>query len=160
MKQWGFQAKDEWDTERLAQALARRLPDRAIVALIGTLGAGKTRFVQALAQAEGVPEHLAVSPTFVLIHQYPGRRPMYHIDAYRISSQEEFWDLGPEEYFEADGITVIEWADRVLECLPPDRLEIEIEITGPHSRRFSLRAYGQRYEGLLDDLAKSTGSSS
>ncbi len=153
MNQWIWEAKNEHDTERLAEALARLLPNGAVVALIGTLGAGKTRLVQALARAEGVPADLATSPTFVLIHEYPGRRPIYHMDAYRIQSEQEFMDLGPEEYWEGSGISLIEWADRVAGCLPPDRLEIHIEITGPLTRRFTCRAFGPEYEKLLAELA-------
>jgi len=152
MKEWIFHARSEQDTERLAEALARLLPNGAVVALMGTLGAGKTRLVQALARAEGVPADLPTSPTFVLIHEYPGRRPVYHMDAYRIRSEQEFMDLGPEEYWESPGISLIEWADRVRGCLPADRLDMEIEITGPQSRRFRCRAFGLVYEQLLDEL--------
>jgi len=154
MKEWILQARSEQDTDRLAGALARLLPNGAVVALVGTLGAGKTRFVQALARAEEVPPDVASSPTFVLIHEYPGRRPIYHMDAYRIRSEQEFMDLGPEEYWESPGISLIEWADRVAGCLPPDRLEIQIEITGPESRQFRLRAFGPVYENLLAGLVK------
>jgi len=154
MKEWIFQARSEADTERLAEALARLLPNGAVVALVGTLGAGKTRLVQALARAEGVPADLPTSPTFVLIHEYPGRRPIYHMDAYRIRSEREFMDLGPEEYWEGPGISLIEWADRVQGCLPADRLEIEIEITGPRSRRFRCQAFGPVYERVLVEVGR------
>jgi len=152
MKEWIFQAQSEQDTDRLAGALARLLPNGAVVALMGTLGAGKTRLVQAIARAEGVPADLPTSPTFVLIHEYPGRRPLYHMDAYRIQSEQEFMDLGPEEYWEGPGLCLIEWADRVGGCLPAERLEIEIEITGSESRRFWCRAFGPVSEQLLAEL--------
>ena len=153
MYQWVWDAASEADTERLAEAMARLLPNGAVVSLVGTLGAGKTRLAQALARAEGVPTDLPTSPTFVLIHEYPGRRPIYHMDAYRIRSEQEFMDLGPEEYWEGPGVSLIEWADRVSGCLPANRLEIEIEITGPQSRRFRCRACGPVYEQLLAELA-------
>ncbi|MCS7303787.1 MAG: tRNA (adenosine(37)-N6)-threonylcarbamoyltransferase complex ATPase subunit type 1 TsaE [Thermoguttaceae bacterium] len=152
MKQWTWEAKTQEDTKRLGAVLAQLLPNGAVVALMGPLGAGKTRLVQALAQAEGVPADLATSPTFVLIHEYGGRRPIYHMDAYRIRSEQEFMDLGPEEYWEGSGICLIEWADRVAGCLPPERLEIHIEITGPTSRRFTCRAFGPAYENLVAEL--------
>lgn len=154
MNEWTWEAKTEQHTERLAQGLSQLLPEGAVVALVGTLGAGKTRLVQALARAEGVPANLPTSPTFVLIQEYPGRRPIYHMDAYRIRSEQEFMDLGPEEYWEGQGICLIEWADRVAGCLPPDRLEVHIDITGPQSRRFRFRAFGPVYESLLDKLAR------
>ena len=86
-----------------------------------------------------------LSPTFVLIQEYHGRRTIYHIDAYRLRDEDEFDSLGPEEYFESDGLVLVEWADRVEGCLPRERIEIRIEVTGPESRRFEIAAVGQRY---------------
>ena len=77
-----------------------------------------------------------LSPTFVLIQEHHGRRTIYHIDAYRLRDQAEFQALGAEEYFEGDGLVLVEWADRVQGCLPADRIEVRIEVTGPESRRF------------------------
>jgi tRNA threonylcarbamoyladenosine biosynthesis protein TsaE len=138
-----FEANAESDTARLGAALAEVLPPGTTVALCGTLGAGKTRLVQAMARAAGVPEGTAVSPTFVLAQEYRGRRTLYHIDAYRMRDEDEFWGLGPDEYFESDGLTLIEWADRVTGCLPATRLEIHIEVTGLDSRRFEIAAFGE-----------------
>lgn len=133
-----FDATDVADTERLGAVLAEALPDRSVVALIGTLGAGKTRLVQAVAAAAGVAAGEVVSPTFVLIQEYHGRRPIYHFDAYRLRDDDEFLNLGPEEYFERPGLSFVEWADRVERCLPDDRVEIRIEVTGETSRRFEV----------------------
>ena len=152
MDEYQFLAKDESDTRRLGAALAQILPAGTTVALIGTLGAGKTRLVQALAAACGVPETV-VSPTFVLCQEYHGRRTLYHLDAYRLKDNDEFLQLGPEEYFESDGITLIEWADRVIDCLPPQRLEIHIEVVGDTERQFRLIAVGQEPAMILNDLA-------
>ena len=118
------------------------LPDGTTVALCGTLGAGKTRLVQAIAEAAGVDRRDVLSPTFVLIQEYHGRRTIYHIDAYRLRDEDEFLALGPEEYFDGDGLVLVEWADRVERCLPKDRIEIHIEVTGPQSRRFEIIALG------------------
>jgi tRNA threonylcarbamoyladenosine biosynthesis protein TsaE len=90
-----------------------------------------------------------VSPTFMLIQEYPGRRPIYHIDAYRIRDEDEFDALGPEEYFEGRGLTLLEWADRVPGSLPPQRVEVHIEVTGPQSRRFTVQAAGDRYANVI-----------
>jgi tRNA threonylcarbamoyladenosine biosynthesis protein TsaE len=158
MHEFVFQADDESDTQRLGAALARTLPSGTTVALIGTLGAGKTRLVQALATACGVPPETVVSPTFVLCHEYHGQRSLYHLDAYRLKDDDEFLQLGPEEYFESDGITLIEWADRVLNCLPPQRLEIHIDVVGHTARRFRLVAVGEEETSRrLDDLAAALG---
>ncbi len=145
-------APDEASTVALGRALAEVLPRGAVVALCGPLGAGKTRLVQAIATAAGVDSELVVSPTFVLIHEYSGRVPIYHCDAYRLRDADEFLRLGADEYFDAGGWTLIEWADRVPNALPADRLEICIEPTGPTSRRFELTALGPRYEPILAAL--------
>ena len=144
---WTFEADDESATERLGIALAKSLPRPAVIALNGTLGAGKTRLVQAIALGLGMDSSQVTSPTFVLLHEYPGETPIFHFDAYRLRSEDEFWQLGAEEYLSGDasGIVVIEWADRVAGCLPDERFEISIEVTGPTRRRFTITALGDRY---------------
>jgi len=157
MNEYRFLANNESDTRRLGAALARSLPAGTTVALIGTLGAGKTRLVQAVATACGVPPETVVSPTFVLCQEYHGRRTLHHLDAYRLKDDDEFLQLGPEEYFESDGITLVEWADRVIDCLPPQRLEIHIEVVGDAERVFRLVVVGQEAAGLINDLAAALG---
>jgi tRNA threonylcarbamoyladenosine biosynthesis protein TsaE len=149
-----YDASDETATARLGAALADVLPPGTTVALCGTLGAGKTRLVQAIAEASGVPRRDVVSPTFVLIQEYRGRRPVYHIDAYRIRDNDEFQELGPDEYFESSGITLVEWADRVAGLLPPERIEVHIAVTGETSRRFEVTAVGERYADVVARLAQ------
>jgi tRNA threonylcarbamoyladenosine biosynthesis protein TsaE len=148
-----FDAADEAATAALGAALAELLPDGTTVALCGTLGAGKTRLAQAIAVGCGVPPGQVVSPTFVLAQEHRGRRTVYHVDAYRVRDEDEFWQLGPDEWFESDGLTLVEWADRVPGCLPADRLEVHIEVVGPAARRFRLRAVGHRYAAVLDTLS-------
>jgi tRNA threonylcarbamoyladenosine biosynthesis protein TsaE len=147
-----FTANTIDDTERLGIALAELLPPGTTIALCGTLGAGKTRLVQAIAAASGVNRADVVSPTFVLCHEYHGRRTIYHLDAYRLKDDDEFLQLGPEEYFESAGLTVVEWADRVADCLPTERLEINITVTGDTSREFELIAHGSRLAPLVAKL--------
>jgi tRNA threonylcarbamoyladenosine biosynthesis protein TsaE len=155
MQEFVFQSENLADTDQLGAALAAALPDGAVVALCGTLGAGKTRLVQALAAACGVDRSEVVSPTFVLCHEHTGRRTLYHFDVYRLSGDEEFQRLGPQEYFSAGGITLIEWADKVAASLPDERLDISIEVTGESSRLFTLRAHGEPMERALAALAQS-----
>jgi tRNA threonylcarbamoyladenosine biosynthesis protein TsaE len=152
MRSFTFNANSEADTERLGQAFAAVLPSGTVVALIGTLGAGKTRLVQAFAAAHGVPRDAATSPTFVLVNEYRGRLPIYHIDAYRLRDEDEFIELGPEEYFESAGVTFIEWADRVADCLPEERLEIHCEAVGENSRRFKLWGTTARLEATVEKI--------
>src|SRR3990170_5979097 len=131
--------QNEQDTERLGAALADVLPPQTVVALVGTLGAGKTRLVQAVATALGVPAGTVTSPTFVLVNEYrQGRLPVFHFDTYRLKDDDEFLELGPDEYFAADGITFVEWADRVEHLLPEERVEIELEVIGDTKRRATL----------------------
>ena len=155
MQAYAYHSASLADTDRLGAALAAALPDGAVVALCGTLGAGKTRLVQALAAACGIDRSEVVSPTFVLCHEHAGSRTLYHFDVYRLSGDEEFQRLGPQEYFSAGGITLIEWADKVAASLPDERLEVLIAVTGESSRKFTLRAFGEAMQQVLAALAQS-----
>jgi len=137
-----FDAASEADTDRFGAALAAVLPPGTTIGLYGTLGAGKTRLVQAIAAALGVSREDVVSPTFVLCQRYQGSRTIYHLDAYRLKDEDEFRELGPEEFFESDGLTIIEWADKVADCLPEERIEIQIEVTGATARRLVVSGTG------------------
>ena len=141
-------------TSRLGRALADALFPGAVIALIGPLGAGKTHLVKAIAEGLGIANPAVVnSPTFVLIQEYDARLPIYHFDAYRLATANEFADLGPEEYFRGNGVSLVEWADKVPECLPVEHLEVRIVPTGETSRRFDMRAHGTRHVELLSTLA-------
>ncbi len=149
-----YTAADESATAALGSALAEVLPGGSTVALCGTLGAGKTRLVQAIAEALGVDRRTVVSPTFVLIQEYAGRRMICHIDAYRLKDRDEFLALGPEEYFESDGLVLIEWADRVAGCLPEEFLEVQISVTGESERRFEISSRGNGYCTVIEQLTE------
>ena len=153
MSEFVFEAQSEQDTERFGAALAEVLTPGTVVSLCGTLGAGKTRLVQAVAVALGVDRQDVTSPTFVLVRRYEGRVPIYHLDAYRLRDDDEFLELGPEEFYSSPAITFIEWGEKVQACLPREHLEIQIEVLGTHARRFGVRAVGQRYAGMVDRLA-------
>ena len=153
-----YQARDENETAKLGAALANVLWPGSVMALDGPLGAGKTRLVQALAEALGVPRSECVSPTFMLINEYRGRLPIYHFDAYRVKDEDEFLELGPDEYFEGPGITLVEWAERVEGCLPAERLEIRIEPISPTERRFEITARGARYADAINRLRLDSAS--
>ena len=155
MSEFTFLAESEVETARLGQLLADILPAGTVIALVGTLGAGKTRLVQSVASALGVPRETVTSPTFVLVNEYPGGRlPVYHFDAFRLRDEDEFLQLGPEEYFEGPGLTFVEWADRVENCLPLDYLEIRIEVTGDTERRFTIRASSPALEPLPEKIKR------
>jgi tRNA threonylcarbamoyladenosine biosynthesis protein TsaE len=127
-------------TAALGRLLAERLAPGDCLALIGPLGAGKTALVRGIAAGLGVAdERMVSSPTYVLVQEYPARVPIYHIDLYRmVHPAEELADLGLDEML-ADGVVLIEWADRAEGALPRPRWEIGIELVGPRGRRFTLR---------------------
>src|ERR671918_3199262 len=126
------------ETEALGARLAERLRPGDVVALTGELGAGKTCFTQGLARGLGVSGR-AVSPTFVLINEYRGRLPVHHVDAYRTSSLTELLDLGLDELFSGDGVTVVEWADKLTPLLPARTIRVHIDGVGDEPRRISIR---------------------
>lgn len=127
----------------------------AVVGLVGPLGAGKTHMVRAVAEGLGIRDSRVVnSPTFVLIQEYAARLPVYHFDAYRLRNPDEFFDLGAEEYLEGDGVCLIEWADRVGNFLPAERLTITITPTGETSRRLEIEALGQAYVAVVEQLSQ------
>lgn len=136
-----FLAEDEADTERLGGALAAAAP-QGVVALTGPLGAGKTRLVQAVAAALGVDRRDVVSPTFVLVHEYKARQPIYHIDTYRLNDDDEFLALGADEYFDAPNLVFVEWADRVERCLPAERIDVAIRVVSDRNREFTIIGRG------------------
>ncbi len=150
-----FVARDLSDTDRLGAALAQVLPASSVISLVGTLGAGKTYLVQALASALGVARESVVSPTFVLCQEYQGSKKIVHVDAYRLRDEDEFLELGPQEWFESEGLTLIEWADRVESCLPVERLEIRIEVLAADARQFEMHAIGESMVVALDTLRAS-----
>jgi len=118
-------------TRFFAARLAPLLPQNCLIALYGTLGAGKTTFVQGLLQGlGGALGDLAQSPTFTYLHLYNSTPPLYHFDLYRLSRAEDFFAMGFEESFEAGGIVAIEWPERIAGHLPKPHLEIRLEHAG------------------------------
>ena len=126
------------DTERAGEELAPSLQSGDVVALTGELGAGKTCFVQGVARGLGVGTH-ATSPTFVLINEYRGRLPVHHVDAYRTESLGELMDLGLAELFDGEGVTLVEWADKLRPLLPARAIEVHIEGVGDEPREITIR---------------------
>lgn len=137
------------DTEQLAHALAPLLSPPDVLTLEGDLGAGKTTFTKALAVALGIKRTVS-SPTFTIMKQYEGRVPFNHLDVYRLEHSEE--DLGWEEIFDGDAISVVEWAHFIEEELPQERLEIRINRDGETSRTVTLLPKGERFEKICREL--------
>ena len=118
---------NEQDTEAFGMELASTLEPGDIVALIGNLGTGKTTLTKYIAKGLGVPENID-SPTFNIVKEHKsGRLPLFHFDVYRLSSGDELLDIGADEYFYADGVCIIEWADIVADVVPDKAKVILIE---------------------------------
>ncbi|WP_409347055.1 tRNA (adenosine(37)-N6)-threonylcarbamoyltransferase complex ATPase subunit type 1 TsaE [Paenibacillus sp. MBLB4367] len=143
-KTFEYRSNSLEETNRLASSLASYFTAGTVLALDGDLGSGKTTFSQAIASALGVPG-IVNSPTFTIIKEYEGETlPLYHMDVYRLS-MEEADELGLDDYFFGDGVTLVEWASLIEPLLPGDRLSIFMETAGATERSFRLTAYGTRY---------------
>jgi tRNA threonylcarbamoyladenosine biosynthesis protein TsaE len=140
---------NESGTIDLAQRLAAVIPNQFLIGLIGTLGAGKTRFTKALAEAAGVNADLVTSPTFVICQCYQGTFRLYHVDAYRIADEDEWYELGLDEKMDEDAVMLIEWSDRFSHLLPAERLDIQIEPTSETARLFTFTAQGANAAAVL-----------
>lgn len=141
------------DTNHLAQQLALMLTQGSFIALEGDLAAGKTAFSQAFARSLGVTDTVN-SPTFTIIKEYEGTQyPFYHMDVYRISLVEAE-ELGLEDYFYGNGITLVEWASRIQQLLPPQRLDINIKRTDEGSRVIHVQPFGVSYEEVCKQLGE------
>lgn len=125
------------ETQALGERLGSRLGRGDVVACVGALGAGKTCFLQGLARGLGVTADVT-SPTFVLVNQYTGRVPVFHVDAYRTGSLTELVDLGLEEMLHGEGVTIVEWADKLLPLLPPRTVTVTITGLGDEAREIEL----------------------
>jgi len=149
-----FQTQRVTETIRLGRMIGNLLKPGDVVALVGELGTGKTQFIKGLAEGVGVgkPTYIS-SPSFTLINEYPGRVPFYHIDLFRLESEKEAEELGLEEYFQGEGITAIEWADKIPSLLPEENLWIHINYTGENARSLEIIGKGDRYEKLVEELS-------
>lgn len=142
-------------TLNLGMALGSLLQKGDVVCLIGDLGSGKTCLVKGIAMGLGIESpHGVTSPTFTLIHEHPGPIPLYHFDLYRLEGPGEILDLGYEEYFYGKGVTVVEWAEKVLSFVPEEHLEVELKHYREKEREIKVTAFGTRFHTLLRELLK------
>ena len=121
-----FISKSEHDTEELGRRFASGLPGGTVVAMYGDLGAGKTAFVRGMARGMGLDCRVS-SPTFTIVNEYlSGRIPLFHFDMYRLSSSDELFDIGWEDYLDRGGVCAVEWSENVRDALPPDAVTVTI----------------------------------
>ncbi|MBI5038546.1 MAG: tRNA (adenosine(37)-N6)-threonylcarbamoyltransferase complex ATPase subunit type 1 TsaE [Nitrospirae bacterium] len=144
------------ETISIGRSLGRILSSGDVVCLTGELGAGKTYFVKGLAGGLGVigiRGKGVTSPTFIIIREYKGRLPLYHIDLYRIGVVEDLRDIGMEEVIYGRGVTAIEWAERIADRLPDERIEITLRYEDKKTRLIEMTAFGRHHTQVLKKTA-------
>jgi tRNA threonylcarbamoyladenosine biosynthesis protein TsaE len=141
------------DTEKIGKIIADCLEKGTVLCLDGDLGAGKTTLTQFIAREFGVSEYIT-SPTFTIIKEYEGRLPFYHMDVYRINSEDDMYDLGYDEYIYSEGVTIIEWSRKIKGILPEERISIEIERFADYARTMVIYGKGKSYDKLVKELKK------
>ncbi|HLF18756.1 MAG TPA: tRNA (adenosine(37)-N6)-threonylcarbamoyltransferase complex ATPase subunit type 1 TsaE [Candidatus Omnitrophota bacterium] len=144
--------KSAEETMRLGKALAQHLKPGSIVCLHGELGSGKTTLVKGLAQGLKLKPEAVNSPTFVLMNVYEGKLPLYHFDFYRLENPKEIEQIGYEEFLYGNGVSVVEWADKLQELYPKEFLKIELAHVSTNERRLECSAQGNKYEKILSSL--------
>ena len=140
----------ELDTMELAQNIESEKFENMVICLDGELGSGKTLFTKAFAQAMEVKD-VVTSPTFTIIKEYEGDIPLYHMDVYRLDGNTD--GVGIEEYFNAGGVVIIEWASTIKDILPNERLDIKFKSIGENKRAIYLIPHGKKYEELCEAIA-------
>lgn len=146
-----IQIKSIDETKQLAEKIANLLEAQDTLTLEGDLGAGKTTFTQFLAKGLGVKRNVN-SPTFTIMKQYEGRLPLNHLDVYRLADSDE--DLGWDEIFYGDAVSIVEWAHLIEQDLPEERLALTIKRVDENARLFTLTPIGKRYEQLCEEILR------
>lgn len=141
------------ETQRFGAELGQLAAPGDVILLVGNLGAGKTCLTQGIAWGLDIDGY-ARSPSFVVVNEYKGRLPMYHIDLYRLDNIAEIADLGLDDYFYGKGLCVVEWADKALELLPSQNLLIKIDYVSDNERSLDLTGHGPRYKEMMADIKK------
>jgi tRNA threonylcarbamoyladenosine biosynthesis protein TsaE len=125
-------------TLSLARKLAPSFTDSDVVVLEGRLGAGKTVFVRGLAKARELKEASVSSPSFGMVHEHPGKQPLYHFDLYRMSDPDELREIGWDDYLERPGLVVVEWGEKAKDCLPETYYLIQFTIVSEKEREIEI----------------------
>lgn len=149
MNEYVFISNSPDITFSLAEKMGMVIEPGSVITLEGDLGAGKTTFTKGLAKGLGITKNVN-SPTFTIIKEYQGRLPLYHMDVYRLDDESE--DMGFEEYFEGEGVTVVEWAHLIEEQLPKERLAIHLYRLSDVERKIVFHPVGERYVSLCKEI--------
>ena len=147
------------ETVRIGAFLGKYLTNGSVIALSGELGSGKTCLTQGIGRGIQVPEDIYVtSPSYTLVNEYPGRLRLFHVDLYRIENVVELDEIGLDEIMGCDDVTVIEWAEKMIDVLPKERLSISISMVDDQTRDLSFKAYGQSAVDLIEKCLLEFGS--
>ncbi|WP_010098010.1 tRNA (adenosine(37)-N6)-threonylcarbamoyltransferase complex ATPase subunit type 1 TsaE [Ornithinibacillus scapharcae] len=149
MEMYKMEASTVDETLSIAEKLASLLKPGDVITLEGDLGAGKTTFTKGIATGLGISRTLS-SPTFTIIKEYMGRMPLYHMDVYRLEGSDE--DIGFDEYFHGDGVSVVEWAQFIEDYLPEERLDITIRYKGEQSRVIEFVPIGEYFHNIVRQI--------
>ncbi len=138
-------------TTALGRRIGEQLTEGSVIALTGELGCGKTLLTKGICEGLGVPGRTVNSPTFVLVNEYRGRLPVFHLDLYRLGSEADVVELGITDYFSraASGVMIIEWAEKIPDLLPQDKLFVEFDRLSARKRRIAMTADGERFRDII-----------
>ncbi len=154
-----FNSSSLKETVKIGKMFGGLLKSGDVVLLSGELGAGKTTIAKAISLGIGLAsDHYVVSPSYAIINEYNAGTMIYHFDLYRLGSIDELYELGAYEYFQSDGICLIEWGNSFLDAMPKERVEILLEYSGENCRTLKLSAIGKRYAGLIKAMGRAKGT--
>jgi len=143
--------KNPEETKKLGKEVGKLAKPGDLLAFYGELGVGKTCFIQGISRELEVQDYVT-SPSFTIINEYHGKIPIYHFDLFRLNNAEEILELGYEEYFYGEGLTVIEWAEKIEQLLPKEYLKIDIKFKDRYERTISFIPQGDRFNKFLKEL--------
>ena len=143
--------KSPEETKNLGKKVSKLTKPGDLLAFYGELGVGKTCFIQGISQGLKVKDYVT-SPSFTIINEYQGKIPIYHFDLFRLDNAEEILELGYKEYFYGEGLTVIEWAEKIEQLLTKEHLKIEIKFKDRYQRTISFIPQGDRFNKFLEEL--------
>ncbi len=147
-----IKASNLQDTDKIGKIIGESLKGGTVICLEGELGAGKTTLTQSIAKGLEIHDYVT-SPTFTIIKEYNGRLNLYHMDAYRLDSEDEMYDLGYDEYIKSDGVCIIEWASKIKGLIPKSAINITININYENNdRELDINGEGEQFNIIKEKL--------
>ena len=155
-QKYAFRSNSPASTFNFGKQLGERLQSGSIIALIGELGCGKTLLTRGICVGLDIPPRQVNSPTFVLVNEYWGRLPVFHMDLYRLGEASDGFEIGILDYLNRteSGVMIVEWAEKIISLLPEEHLSLEFSIVSARQRRIVFLASGERYDRLMEELAR------